>query len=166
MGSPQFETEFEPHHGLAVDVGPGIQRITAPNSGPLTFQGTNSYIAGDKSVAVIDPGPELDSHYTALSNAIEGREVTHIFVSHTHKDHSPLTRRLVADTGAIVVAEGPHRAARNLHAGEVNPFGESSDMEFVPDIAAPDGAVIDGDGWALARGADTGAYGQPRRLRA
>ncbi len=149
MASPEFETEFEPHHGVAVEVGPGIQRITAPNSGPLTFQGTNSYIVGDRSVAVIDPGPELESHYQALKTALKDREVSHIFVSHTHKDHSPLTRRLVADTGATVVAEGPHRAARELFVGEVNPFGESSDMEFTPDIAAPDGALIEGDGWAL-----------------
>ena len=40
-----------------------------------------------------------------------------------------------AETGAIVVAEGPHRPARPLHAGESNPFAESSDVDFVPDIA-------------------------------
>ena len=47
--------------------------------------------------------------------ALAGREVTHIAVSHTHRDHSPLARRLKAETGAIIVAEGPHRAARPLH---------------------------------------------------
>ena len=149
MASPEFETEFKPLHGTAVEVAPGVQRITAPNSSPLTFQGTNSYIVGDHSVGIIDPGPDLESHYDALSSVLKGREVTHIFVSHTHKDHSPLARRLASDTGTLVVAEGPHRAARNLFAGEVNPLAESSDMEFAPDIAAPDGTVISGDGWAL-----------------
>ena len=149
MASPEFDMDFEPHHGVAVDVANGVQRITAPNSGPLTFQGTNSYIVGDRSVAVIDPGPEIDSHYQALTTALEGRDVTHIFVSHTHKDHSPLAKRLASDTGAIVVAEGPHRAARDLFVGEVNPLAESSDMEFTPDLVASDGTVVDGDGWSL-----------------
>lgn len=149
MASPEFDMDFEPHHGVAVDVANNVQRITAPNSGPLTFQGTNSYIVGDRSVAVIDPGPDIDSHYRALTTALEGREVTHIFVSHTHKDHSPLAKRLASDTGAIVVAEGPHRAARDLFVGEVNPLAESSDMEFAPDVVASDGTVVDGDGWSL-----------------
>jgi glyoxylase-like metal-dependent hydrolase (beta-lactamase superfamily II) len=81
--------------------------------------------------------------------ALRGREVTHILVSHTHRDHSPLSRRLQEATGAPVVAEGPHRAARPLHAGEINPFAESSDMEFRPDIAIGDSQTIEGDGWRL-----------------
>ncbi len=149
MASPEFDMTFEPHHGQAVDVGPGIQRITAPNSGPLTFHGTNSYVVGDRSVAVIDPGPERPEHHAALVKALEGRDVTHIFVSHTHIDHSPLARRLAADTGALLVGEGPHRAARDLYVGEVNPLAESSDMAFKPDIKVSDGDVISGDGWAL-----------------
>jgi glyoxylase-like metal-dependent hydrolase (beta-lactamase superfamily II) len=149
MASPRFTTDFLPHHGTAVDVSPGIQRITAPNSGPLTFHGTNSYIVGGHSVAVIDPGPEIESHYATLTTALTGREVSHIFVSHTHKDHSPLAKRLAAQTGARIVAEGPHRPARELYVGEVNPLAESSDTDFKPDIIAADGALISGDGWAL-----------------
>ncbi len=49
----------------------------------------------------------------------------------------------------LVIGEGPHRAARPLHEGETNPFGESSDTDFVPDIALSDGQRIDGDGWSL-----------------
>ena len=114
-----FDTVFEPRHGEAVPVASGVLRITAPNAGPLTFHGTNSYIVGDRSVAVIDPGPAIESHYQALKAALEGRTVSHIAVSHTHKDHSPLARRLAAETGATIVAEGPHRPARPLHVGEV-----------------------------------------------
>ncbi|MCP4315068.1 MAG: MBL fold metallo-hydrolase [Hyphomicrobiales bacterium] len=149
MTSPEFKSDFEPAHGEAVTVGPGIERITAPNSGPLTFHGTNTYIVGKDSVAVIDPGPEIDSHYAALTTALEGRDVSHILVSHTHKDHSPLARKLASDTGALIVAEGSHRPARPLFVGEVNPLEESSDSDFEPDIDASDGAVIEGDGWAL-----------------
>lgn len=146
---PVFDMSFEPHYGEAVPVAEGVERITVNNPSAFTFHGTNSYIVGRQSVVVIDPGPDNDAHFEALVAALKGREVTHIAVSHTHRDHSPLTRRLQQATGAIVVAEGPHRAARPLHAGEVNPFGESSDLDFVPDIALGDGELVEGDGWAL-----------------
>ncbi|SCB59896.1 hydroxyacylglutathione hydrolase [Rhizobium aethiopicum] len=149
MESPAFDLAFEPAYGRAVPVAPDILRITGENPGPFTFFGTNSYLVGSSSLAVIDPGPEDEAHYQALMAAIGGREVTHIFVSHTHRDHSPLARRLQAETGAVTVGQGPHRPARRLREGEVNPFAESSDMDFVPDIALGDGETITGDGWSL-----------------
>lgn len=144
-----LDTAFEPAHGQAVPVAPGVLRVTAPNAGALTFHGTNSYIVGERSVAVIDPGPEIDEHYEALKAALAGRTVSHIAVSHTHKDHSPLARRLAAETGATTVAEGPHRPARPLHLGEANPLEEASDVDFRPDIALADGESVEGDGWRL-----------------
>jgi glyoxylase-like metal-dependent hydrolase (beta-lactamase superfamily II) len=146
---PQFITTFEPKHGVAVSVADGVQRLTAPNPGPFTFHGTNTYIVGAKSVCVIDPGPDSDAHFDALMAALEGRDVTHIAVSHTHRDHSPLTRRLKERTGAVIVAEGPHRPSRPLFEGEVNPFAESSDTDFIPDIALADGQTVEGDSWRL-----------------
>ena len=145
----EFSRDFLPAHGIAVEIAPGVQRLTAPNAGPFTFHGTNSYIVGDRSVCVIDPGPEDEAHWQALVRALEGREVTHIAVSHTHRDHSPLARRLKEMTGATTVAEGPHRAARPLYFGETNPFAESSDTEFLPDVALSEGDRIEGDGWTL-----------------
>lgn len=144
-----FDTTFDPAHGEAVEVAPNVLRVTAPNAGPLTFHGTNSYVVGKNTLAVIDPGPEIDSHYDALRAAIAGRPVSHIAVSHTHRDHSPLARRLAAETGAMVVAEGPHRPARPLNVGEVNPLKEASDLEFEPDRALADGDRVEGDGWTL-----------------
>ncbi|MBB4239149.1 MBL fold metallo-hydrolase [Rhizobium esperanzae] len=149
MESPAFDLAFEPAYGRAVPVDSGIARVTAENPGPFTFFGTNSYLVGSSSLAVIDPGPEDEAHFQALMAAIGGREVTHIFVSHTHRDHSPLARRLQAATGAVTVGQGPHRPARPLRAGEVNPFAESSDLEFVPDLALGDGETVAGDGWML-----------------
>lgn len=149
MRDPEFDLTFQPAYGLAVPVTAGVQRLTVNNPSPFTFHGTNSYIVGGSSVAVIDPGPEDEAHFAALMAAIEGREVTHVFVSHTHRDHSPLARRLKAETGALTVAEGPHRAARTLFSGEVNPFAESADSDFLPDIAIGDGETIAGDGWSL-----------------
>lgn len=149
MDSPAFDLAFEPAYGQAVPVVSGVERVTANNPGPFTFFGTNSYIVGASSVAVIDPGPEDEAHYQALMAALGGRAVTHIFVSHTHRDHSPLARRLQAATGAVTVGQGPHRPARPLREGEINPFSESSDLSFVPDITLSDGQTLSGDGWAL-----------------
>ncbi|MCC0038147.1 MAG: MBL fold metallo-hydrolase [Brucellaceae bacterium] len=147
--SLDFDTQFQPRYGDAVELLPGIRRLTVNNPSPFTFHGTNSYIVGDETLAVIDPGPEDDDHLAALVAAIGGRPVSHIFVSHTHKDHSPLAARLKAMTGALTVATGRHRAARPLRIGEINPLDASADLDFAPDIAAADGSVIDGDGWAL-----------------
>ena len=149
MDSPAFDLAFEPAYGQAVPVVAGVERVTANNPGPFTFFGTNSYIVGSSSVAVIDPGPEDEAHYQALMAALGGRAVTHIFVSHTHRDHSPLAPRLQAATGAVTVGQGPHRPARPLRDGEINPFAESSDLSFVPDITIGDGESLSGDGWAL-----------------
>ncbi|OHV85619.1 MBL fold metallo-hydrolase [Ensifer sp. LCM 4579] len=156
MQGPQFELDFKPAHGEAVPVADNVQRITVNNPGPFTFHGTNTYIVGRGSVAVIDPGPEDEAHFRALMAALKGREVTHIAVSHTHRDHSPLARRLKEATGAIIVGEGLHRAARPLHEGETNPFAESSDMSFAPDIALADGERVEGDGWSLTAVATPG----------
>jgi glyoxylase-like metal-dependent hydrolase (beta-lactamase superfamily II) len=149
MTDPEFNRDFQPAYGQAVPVAQGVQRITVNNPSPFTFHGTNSYIVGDRSVAVIDPGPDDEAHFQALMAALEGREVTHIFVSHTHRDHSPLAKRLKEATGAITVAEGPHRASRPLHEGERNPFAESADMDFMPDVALGDDEMLSGDGWTL-----------------
>ncbi|TBY44914.1 MBL fold metallo-hydrolase [Rhizobium leguminosarum] len=149
MDSPAFDLAFEPAYGQAVPVASGVERVTVNNPGPFTFFGTNSYIVGSSFVAVIDPGPEDEAHFQALMAALAGRAVTHIFVSHTHRDHSPLARRLQAATGAVTVGQGPHRPARPLRDGEINPFAESSDLSFVPDITLSDGETLSGDGWAL-----------------
>ncbi len=147
--SLEFDTRFETPHDQPVEVAAGVRRLTANNPGPFTFQGTNSYVVGRDNLAVIDPGPEDDAHFDALLAAIGGRPVSHIFVSHTHRDHSPLAARLREKTGAIICAEGPHRPARPLRIGEINPLDASADLEFVPDMKLEDGSVIDGGDWAI-----------------
>lgn len=145
----EFDMTFEPAYGAAVAVAPGVLRLTVNNPSPFTFHGTNSYIVGTDTLAVIDPGPEDDEHLQALLKAIAGRPVSHILVSHTHRDHSPLTPRLKELTGATVVAEGPHRPARPLRIGETNPLDASADTDFRPDLALADGEAVTGDGWRL-----------------
>ncbi|RWI17707.1 MAG: MBL fold metallo-hydrolase [Mesorhizobium sp.] len=145
----EFDTRFAPAYGQAVTVAPDVQRVTARNPSPFTFHGTNSYLVGRDTLAVIDPGPDDDVHLETLLTAIDGRPVSHIFVSHTHRDHSPLAARLKERTGAPVLAEGPHRPARRLRIGEINPLDASADLGFVPDFALADGSLTHGDGWAI-----------------
>ncbi|WP_274629748.1 MBL fold metallo-hydrolase [Arvimicrobium flavum] len=140
---------FEAAYGEAIQVAPCVCRLTAPNPSPFTFHGTNTYVVGKDTLAVIDPGPDDDAHLAAILAAIGGRPVSHIFVSHTHRDHSPLAARLKAETGAVVAAEGPHRPARPLRIDEANALDASGDKDFRPDLALADDQVIDGDGWAL-----------------
>lgn len=144
-----FNTAFDPAYGEAVAAAPDVMRITANNPGPFSFRGTNSYIVGTSTLAVIDPGPDDSAHLEALVAAIGDRPVSHIFVTHTHRDHSPLTPRLKERTGAKVVAEGPHRPARPLRIGEINPMDGSADTDFQPDLTAADGELFEGDGWAV-----------------
>jgi glyoxylase-like metal-dependent hydrolase (beta-lactamase superfamily II) len=145
----EFDARFEPAYGRAVQIAPHVRRLTVNNPGPFTFFGTNTYLVGSQTLAIIDPGPADDAHYDALIAAIGGRPVSHILVSHTHRDHSPLAARLKQASGALVCAEGAHRPARPLRIGEINPLDASADVDFTPDLTLGDGAVIDGDGWAL-----------------
>ncbi|MBZ9654264.1 MBL fold metallo-hydrolase [Phyllobacterium lublinensis] len=144
-----FDSQFAPRYGEAVDIAPKVKRITVNNPSPFTFHGTNTYLIGEDTLALIDPGPIDDAHQAALHRAIAGRPVSHILVSHTHRDHSPLATRMKDELGALVVAEGRHRPARALHTGEVNLLDASGDTDFAPDIAVPDGGLIEGDGWTI-----------------
>ncbi len=145
----KFDNRFDPDYGRAVPVARDVLRVTARNPSPFTFHGTNSYVVGHDTLAVIDPGPDDDAHFRTLLEAIGGRPVSHIFVSHTHRDHSPLAARLKAETGAVVLAEGPHRPARPLRTGETNPLDASADTDFRPDVRLADDSLTEGDGWAL-----------------
>jgi len=131
------------------EVVPGVRRVMANNPGPFTFKGTMSYIVGRGKVAIIDPGPDDPVHVAALLDAVRNETVTHIFVTHTHRDHSPATPTVKHATGATVYAEGPHRAARPLHIGEHNPLDSSGDRDFMPDVRLKDGDVVKGDGWTI-----------------
>jgi glyoxylase-like metal-dependent hydrolase (beta-lactamase superfamily II) len=144
-----FNRHFPLQPGVVDRVRPGVRRVLCNNPSPFTFTGTVSYIVGEGNVAIIDPGPDDEAHANALLEAVRGEKVTHILVTHTHRDHSPNTRRIKAATGAPVYAEGPHRASRPRYESEKTSSESGADREFRPDIEVRDGDRIEGDGWAL-----------------
>lgn len=144
-----FDKSFALLPGQLDAVIPGVRRLLVDNPGPFTFKGTLTYIVGRGQVAIIDPGPDDPAHVAALLDAVRGETVTHILVTHTHRDHSPAAARIKAATGARTFAEGPHRPARPLHVGEVHALEGSGDRDFRPDIALADGEVVSGPGWTI-----------------
>ena len=137
------DLDFE--YGRADQVSPLIRRVVARNPGPFTFTGTGTYIVGRGKVAVLDPGPMDETHLHALLSALEGETVTHILVTHTHLDHSPLAPPLSAATGAPVYAARP--PAPDDEPGVV--VEEGDDGAFRPDVEIGDGDRFEGAGWTL-----------------
>ena len=141
-----FVREIEFEYGRCDQVSPRIRRVIADNPGPFTYVGTGTYIVGRGTVAVIDPGPDLDGHLQALLAALEGETVSHILVTHHHSDHSPLARPLQAATGAKIYGRrAPHLA--ELAPGLALEAGE--DDGFRPDVEIGDGDVFEGPDWTL-----------------
>ena len=147
--TPRLDRSFDPQHGRPVAVAPGVRRVTARNRSAFTFQGTNSYIVGTDVLAVIDPGPADEAHLQALIDAIGGRPVSHIVVTHTHMDHSALAPALAERTGARIAGAAPHHAARDLHIGEINPLDAAADKAYRPDRALAHDETIGGPDWTL-----------------
>jgi glyoxylase-like metal-dependent hydrolase (beta-lactamase superfamily II) len=144
-----FDKSFSLAPDRVQELAPAVRAIAADNPGPFTFKGTISYIVGRNQVAIIDPGPDDAAHVAALLDAVRGETVTHVFVTHTHRDHSPAAAKIKAATGATVLAQGPHRLARPLHTGEMRRLDASADVDFRPDVALADGETVSGRGWTL-----------------
>jgi len=151
MEAIDFDTDFAPVAGRVDRISPLVRRLVCNNPGPFTFTGTNSYIIGNGEVAVIDPGPDNDEHWAALTAALAGETVSHILVTHTHRDHSPLAKRLKELTGAPTLAFGPHGSGQAARArGIGGPLLDASgDLDFSPDIALADGATVTGRDFAI-----------------
>ena len=80
-----------------------LRVITADNPSPLTGPGTNTFLLGRASIAVIDPGPDLPAHRAAILAAAGPGRISHILVTHAHLDHSGGARALAQATGAYLV---------------------------------------------------------------
>ncbi|WP_170600400.1 MBL fold metallo-hydrolase [Ruegeria arenilitoris] len=147
--------DFNPKPGIPVALQPGLRLLLAPNPSPMTYLGTNTYLLGTSDLAVIDPGPLSDSHIQAILDALQpGQKISHIVVTHSHLDHSPLAAPLSERTGAPIYAFGGPQAGRSAVMSQLAEQGlagggEGIDTEFRPDIELADGDRIEGDGWGL-----------------
>ena len=125
---------MQPHGEVRV-LSPRVRRIVAPNSGPMTGPGTNSYIIGDAELAVIDPGPAIPSHVDAILASV-GERLRYVVCTHTHPDHSPGAAVLAGETGATLV-------------GRVTADDRHQDLTFQPEAQIEDDECIAADGWRL-----------------
>lgn len=144
MSQIPFVRDFAFEYGVPEQVTPLIRRVVARNPGSFTYTGTGVYIIGHGEVAVIDPGPDLAEHFEALKAALAGERVTHVFVTHSHMDHSPLAHPLAAWAGCPVHAGGPAIPTESdvrMEAGD--------DLSFRPDIELKDGDTFSGPGWTI-----------------
>ena len=158
-------TSFNPPVGQAEWLEPNLRRVLANNPSPMTYRGTNTYLLGKGDIAVIDPGPNTAEHLAAILAALEPDEaITHIFVTHSHIDHSPLAADLSKATGAPVLAFGDSLAGqseimRHLALNGLAGGGEGVDPDFAPDILLQDGETVSGASWALTAHHTPGHFG-------
>ena len=171
MSPISFDLDVDVEYGTVVEVAPGLRRVVAQNPNRFTFKGTGTYLIGERDLAVVDPGPIIDDHFDALMAAIGDATVSHILITHTHRDHSPLTPRLKDATGAVTYGYGPHGDVPPSDPDDQIDFGvvaEEEDLsdtpedktqsehadggydaDFVPDVAIRHGDVLVGDGWTI-----------------
>jgi glyoxylase-like metal-dependent hydrolase (beta-lactamase superfamily II) len=145
MTALDFDRNDRAAPGAAEQLTPLVRRILCNNASAFTFTGTSSFIVGRGRVAVIDPGPDDPAHLAALRHALRGETVTHVLVTHSHADHSPLAARLKAETGAAVLAFGAAETA----SGDALRLDAGIDHGFAPDERLRDGETLSGPGWTL-----------------
>jgi len=117
------------HHlmpGIPVLLSPGVRRIVAPNAGMMTGPGTNTYLLGVQDIVVVDPAPVDAQHLQAIMAAAAEGIIRWVFVTHTHRDHSPLAAVLAERTGARLIGMPP-------------PDDGRQDESFRPDHVPRDG---------------------------
>lgn len=112
-----------------VVLAPGVRRIVAPNPSMMTGPGTNTYLFGEREIAVVDPGPRLRVHIDDIIGRA-GAPIRWILATHTHPDHSPGVSLLAEKTGAEVL-------------GMPAPEGQNQDASFRPGRILNDGDALE-----------------------
>lgn len=130
---------------------PLVRRLLAHNPSPFTFTGTGTFVVGNGTVAVIDPGPADPAHIAALLAGLAGESVSHIVITHTHLDHSPAAPAVQAATGAVIVGCAP------LVLSDDGPRADAGfDASYAPDRVMHDGDSVTGPDWSLTAVATPG----------
>ena len=128
-------SEYGPTLPLVAELAHGVRRVVAPNPSMMTGPGTNTYVFGEKQLAVLDPGPVIESHLAQIQS-LSDAPIRWVLVTHTHRDHSPMALQLARATGAEVL-------------GVAAPDGEHQDKTFVPDRTLGNGDRLQFDGVTL-----------------
>ncbi len=147
MSDPETLVAAAPY-GRVETMSPLVRRVLARNPSPFTYTGTGTYIVGRQgvggTVAIIDPGPDDPEHISALLDAVAGETVSHIVITHTHRDHSPAAPAIKAATGAIVAG------CARLVLDDSGPRADAGfDRTYDPDGVLADGDSVTGPGWTL-----------------
>ena len=152
-----FDRSFVGAPGELLSLTPLVRRMLADNPGPMTFTGTCTYVVGHGEVAVIDPGPDLPQHVAALLQALRHESVSHILVTHTHRDHSAAAAALKAATGAKLIGCAAHRAAASPDDGDG--LESAHDRTYAPDAVMSEGDIIAAKDFSLQAVATPGHTG-------
>ena len=132
-------------YGRVERLSPLVRRVLAHNPSPFTFLGTGTYIVGQGTVAIIDPGPADDAHLQAVADAVAGETVSHHLITHTHIDHSPGAIPLKARLGGEIAGCAP------LALSDDGPRADAGfDPDYAPDRILADGDSVSGPGWTLS----------------
>ncbi|MFV1986366.1 MAG: MBL fold metallo-hydrolase [Gemmatimonadota bacterium] len=128
-------------------VGPSAIAVTAENRDPLTLDGTRTWVMGTERVAVVDPGPRDAAHLERIDEAIAGRPVTAICLTHAHADHSASARE-AADRWAPLHASAETLRRRGIEGvslsdGDAIPLGGGPEGDQVLHVLASPGHTRD-----------------------
>ena len=151
-----FRYEFDFEYGKISRLSPLVRRIVAQNPNPFTFQGTNSYIVGSGEVALIDPGPNLESHVRAIENGLKGETISHILITHSHDDHWPACVPLQKKGAGQTIGYRPKTIERpdlgDSVSGDAAGPGQEEKFDefgFVPQVSVTQGEFIEGKDWSI-----------------
>ena len=151
-----FNFEFNIEYGKVEQITPLIRRVVAKNPSPMTFYGTNTYIVGFGEVALIDPGPDLEKHVTAIKEGLKEEVITHILITHYHMDHWPGFKGLKNKVGSKTYgykplgSKDPHHDALFETIGfEPGLEAKINETDFVPDVKVSNGDILEGENWSL-----------------